>query len=121
MAFVDDSCPLKEDASYSNPPLTVIQPKWGDVLDACNKDPCSAPQGVTNIGDVTGVLAKFQNLPGAPIKSRADLVGLPGNEDKLDHIISIVDVTWDLDAFIGGEYGFPPKDPCGGSVAMGDE
>jgi hypothetical protein len=134
VAFAEEGCVLDDDASYSDPPRVVTAPRWGDVLDACNKDPCSAPQGVTNIGDVTGILAKFQNLPGAPIKSRVDLVGLPGNEDKLDHIISIVDVTWDLDAFVGGQYGFDPcpcgrQDPCGvncppcppGAVAMGDE
>jgi subtilisin family serine protease len=119
LAFADDTCALKDalkdDASYSAVPLVVVQPKWGDVLDACNKDPCSAPQGVTNIGDVTGVLAKFQNLPGAPIKARTDLVGLPGNEGELDRVISIVDVTWDLDAFIGGKYEFAPGDPCDGS------
>jgi hypothetical protein len=132
VAFVDDSCPRKDEASYSDP-LTIVQPRWGDLLDACNKDPCSAPQGITNIGDVTGILAKFQNLPGSPIKSRADLVGLPGNEGQLDRVISIVDVTWDLDAFVGGKYGFDPcpcgrKDPCGvdcppcrGAVAMGGE
>jgi hypothetical protein len=113
VAFVDDSCSLKDDNSYSDP-LTIIQPRWGDVLGACNKNPCSAPQGVVNIGDVDGILAKFQNLPGSPIKSRADLVGLPGNEGELDRIISIVDVTWCLDAFIGGKYGFAPGDPCDG-------
>jgi hypothetical protein len=113
-AFVNATCALKDESSYSNPPLTVIQPRWGDVLDNCGKDPCGAPQGVTNIGDVTGLLAAFQNLPGSPIKSRADIVGLPDNEGELDHIISIVDVTWDLDAFIGAKYEFPPGDPCDG-------
>jgi hypothetical protein len=120
VAFVDDSCPLKDKASYSDP-LTIIQPRWGDVVGACNKNPCSAPQKITNIGDVTSVLAKFQNLPGAPIKARADLVGLPGNEGELDRIISIVDVTWDLNAFVGGKYAFAPGDPCDGRVAMGGE
>jgi hypothetical protein len=113
VAFVDETCAPKEEASYSDP-LTLIQPKWGDVLDACNKDPCGAPQGVTNIGDVTGILAKFQNLAGAPIKARADLVGLPGNEGELDRVISIIDVTWNLNAFIGGKYGFAPGNPCDG-------
>jgi hypothetical protein len=114
VAFVDATCVLKDESSYSNPPLTVIQPRWGDVLDNCTKAPCGAPQGVVNISDVHGVLAKFQNLPALRIKARADIVGLPGNEGELDHIISILDVTWDLDAFIGGQYDFPPGDPCDG-------
>jgi hypothetical protein len=111
LQFIDASCQQSNQASYSDP-LVVIQPKWGDVLDNCGKNPCGAPQGITNIGDVTGILAKFQNLPGAPIKSRADLVGLPGNEGVVDHNISIVDVTWNLDAFIGGQYDFPPGVLC---------
>jgi hypothetical protein len=114
VAFVNESCNLKDNASYSNPPLTVIQPKWGDTLKDCAKDPCGAPQGVTNIGDVTGVLDKFRNLNGAPIKARCDLVGIPPTDGELDQNVSILDVTADLSAFVGGKYEFAITDPCDG-------
>ncbi len=79
----------------------------------CTTDPCGPPDGVVNVPtDVTSVLDKFRNLAGAPIKARCDLVGIPPNDGKLDLVISILDVTAGLNAFVGGAYTFPPGDPC---------
>ena len=114
VAFADESCSLTDDASYSDP-LVVTQPRWGDVVENCTKNPCGAPEGVVNVPtDIIGVLSKFTNRPGAPIKSRADLVGTPPTQGELDHKITIVDVLEALGAFVGEEYDFTPGDPCDG-------
>ena len=90
--------------------------RWGDVVKSCTTNPCCPPDGVVNVTtDVTAILDKFRNLPGAPIKARCDLAGVPPNDGVLDFKIAILDVMWCLDAFIGSEYPFAPSaDPCGG-------
>jgi hypothetical protein len=106
-----DTCDTTVEANYSWPAL-VATGKWGDVVKDCTTDPCGPPNGIVNISDVTAVLDKFRNIPGAPIKARCDLVGIPPDDAELDLVISILDVTADLNAFVGGEYTFPPPDPC---------
>jgi hypothetical protein len=112
--LVDETCSLTDENSYSDPPLTVVQPRWGDVVLNCATNPCPPPEGVVNVTtDVTSILDKFRNLPGAPIKARCDLVGIPPTEAELDMVISILDVTACLAAFVGGDYFFPlQRNPC---------
>jgi hypothetical protein len=63
--------------------------------------------------DATAIVDKFRNLAGAPIKARCDLAGTPPNDGALDFKITVLDVIWCLDAFIGAEYPFPPEpNPC---------
>ena len=54
-------------------------------------------------------LRKFSNLPGAPLKARADLEpALP------DRRINITDVLAVIQGFVGGSYPFDPSPwPCG--------
>jgi hypothetical protein len=100
------------EARYS-PPLVVTNSKWGDLVDNCTTRPCGPPDGIVNVTtDVLAVLDKFRNVSGAPIKARCDLVGIPPNYGELDLVISILDVTAGLNAFVGGAYTFPPGDPC---------
>jgi hypothetical protein len=105
---VDQTCPVGEEASYS-PPLTIPISIWGDVVEDCLGDSCGPPAGVVNITtDVTAVLDKFRNWPPSRIKPRCDVH--PG---RLDHVITITDVSLVLDAFLGFEYPFEPTaDPC---------
>jgi hypothetical protein len=109
---VDSECDLDSESDYSGP-LTLAQPRWGDVVKDCTTNPCGVPDGVVRITDAVAILDKFVNLPGAPRKARCDLAGNPPNGGVLDFIIGINDVTWCLDAFIGAQYPFPPPDdPC---------
>jgi hypothetical protein len=62
-----------------------------------------------------GIQYEIQKLTPSGADTCATAQIIPVNLPKpgeLDHVISIVDVTWDLSAFIGGKYGFPPGDPC---------
>ena len=89
-------------------PLAIENPRWGDVVGSCSVSPCTAPDGIVNVtSDVVSLLDKFQGLPGAPVKARADLEpGIP------DMILNITDVTWAIDAFSGGSYPFAVPAGC---------
>ena len=107
---IDASCEPSEKAGYSEP-LAVKTSKWGDLIKDCTTTPCGPPDGIVNITtDVTAVLDKFKNLPGAPAKSRGDL-----EPSEPDLRINITDVTACLNAFKGFSYPFsgpPVDDPC---------
>ena len=61
------------------------------------------------VTDAIAVLRKFANIPGAPSKSRADLV-----PELPDRRVDIVDVLGVIQGFVGGSYPFdPPPWPCG--------
>ncbi|RME38779.1 MAG: hypothetical protein D6788_06770 [Planctomycetota bacterium] len=103
---VDSTCPETDEASYS-PPLIVATSAWGDVTGGCTPPPCSPPDGRVDVTvDVTAVLDKFRNAPGALGKARADV-------DPIipDQLIQIADVTRVLDAFRSGPYPFDAVDP----------
>ncbi len=91
-------------------PLTLSTSVWGDVLDNCETTPCGPPDGSIDVTtDVTGILDKFKNSAGAPIKSRCDL-----EPEIPDFKINISDVTFSLDAFRGRTYPFTDSGtvPC---------
>ena len=51
---------------------------------------------------------KFKNLPGAPVKARADVA-----PEIPDQIVDFVDIPWVVDAFRGLPYPWGPSaDPC---------
>ena len=104
----DDDPSAEENYSVSLITRTGI---WGDVVSDCTTSPCGPPNGAVDItADVTSVLDKFKNLPGAPLKARCDL-----EPELVDHLVNITDVTYCLGAFLGDTYpgpGFPaPTDP----------
>ena len=70
--------------------------------------PCLPPDGTVGVtSDVTAILDKFKNLPGAVAKARADIEpALP------DQRINITDVTYCLDGFLGLPYPFPAPGEC---------
>lgn len=88
--------------------LSVETSIWGDTVLNCITDPCGPPNGqVDVVTDVVAILRKFQNLVGAPNKVRVDL-----HPDIPNHTITIIDVTWAIQAFTGGSYPFAVADPC---------
>jgi len=105
---IDWNCDVGVESSYSAP-LELTTSMWGDVVEDCTTTPCGPPDGVIGVTtDVTAVLDKFKNAPGAPIKARVDL-----EPNTPDQRINIADVTHCLDAFRGAAYPFPPgSNPC---------
>ncbi len=115
--MIDIACDADVLDNYSAA-TQVLQTKYGDM--AGPFDPSgpyyTAAEG-NNIGvgtDVTAILNKFANRPGAPIKPRADL-----EPCQLDSKINISDVTLALNGFRGLNYPFAPGtgncanlDPC---------
>ena len=105
---VDQFCDELSEASYTAP-LALTTSLWGDLVRNCQTTPCGPPDGsVDIISDAVAVLSKFSNLPGAPLKVRADLEpALP------DRRINITDVLAVINGFVGESYPFdPPPWPC---------
>jgi formylglycine-generating enzyme required for sulfatase activity len=108
---VEEGCDLADESSYSDP-YRASTSRWGDVAGDCTTVPCSVPNDIAGIIDVTTVLDKFKNLPGNVIKARVDLEGSAAGDHRVpDRAINITDVTYCLGAFLGDSYpalGFPP-------------
>ena len=103
---IDDTCLPTEEANFSDP-LPIRLSKWGDTVGGNN---AASPQGTMDFVDISSVVDKFKNLPGAPAKSRADVA--PSLPDK---IIDFTDIPAIVDAFKGNAYpypGPPVDDPC---------
>ncbi len=131
--FVDISCDLTNPESFS-PSLNIGTAKWGDVVDlkagqwvateticaggtnqgqACIRDShCpDSTCGLVSVLDLIGMLAKFSGTPGAPSKTRMDLLGVFTSPSPIvDGKITISDTVAVLTAFGGEPYPFaPPK------------
>ncbi len=124
---VDISCSLAAPASYSVA-LTIHTAKWGDAVElsggewraaevkcgdgsACIRDiDCSGSTcGIVSVFDTLGMLAKFAGAPGAPSKTRMDLLGVDtGPSAFLDLKITVSDTVATLGAFAGDPYPFAP-------------
>ncbi len=77
---------------------------WGDICGASFGAP---PNDVVDFTDITAVVEKYKNTPGAPIKSRADVAGeLP------DQLVDFVDITYVIEAFSGSTYPFDVPQEC---------
>jgi hypothetical protein len=99
-------CDTANELSYSAP-LELAMSRWGDVCSPWTGSGWGAPDGSADVTtDVTAILDKFKNLPGALPKARADI-----EPAALDQRINISDITYCLGAFVGESYpptGFPP-------------
>jgi hypothetical protein len=88
-------------------PLSIATTRWGDV-----RTPYNPPDGSVqpDISDVSALVDKFRNAPGAPIKARALLAGEPGNNfGEITHAVLNVDFGFShisacVDAFRGVPY-----------------
>lgn len=104
---IDESCDVSTENDYSIP-FALSTSRWGDVVRDCLDDPCGPSNGSVNvITDAVAVLRKFQNLSGAPSKTRSDLE--PG---VLDGKVNITDVSRVIGAFQGFPYPFAGPTPC---------
>jgi hypothetical protein len=113
--IIDSSCLPTDEASFSAPKV-VSQQRWGDM--AGPFDPTggyyTAADGTVQITvDVTAIVNKFGNRPGAPIKARADV-----EPCAADLKINISDVSRLLDAFRGLAYPFAPGQAAFGCGSM---
>ncbi len=100
-------CNLSEELDYSAPLTVVTSPDWGDLVGDCGAPPCTPPDGRIDFIDITAVVEKFKNLPGAVIKARADLAGnIP------DLVVDFVDISSCVDAFRGDPYPFDGPPDC---------
>jgi hypothetical protein len=102
-----------DETRYSEPPLVVTTPRWGDC---CGPFAAGAYPGPDNSVDVTvdvlASLEKFRNTSTAPIKARADVIGDVVPRVNLDSKINISDVTQVLNGFRSLPYPFTPTMPA---------
>ncbi len=104
-----------DETRYSEPPLVVTTPRWGDCCGPFQGG-WTGPDGDVDVTtDVVAVLEKFSNRPSAPIKARADVNGDFDPRVNLDLKINFSDVVRVLDAFRNLPYPFLPSaaTPCG--------
>ena len=71
----------------------------GDVVRDCGVTPCTAPQGVVDFVDISGLVEKFKNTPSAPRKARSDIINSDVTQPLPDHKIDFVDISYCVDAF----------------------
>jgi hypothetical protein len=90
---VDCTCSTADEGSFSAP-LPVTTSARGDLVGDCSVSPCTAPDGLINFIDISAVVEKFKDEPGAPIKARSDVAG-----DIPDRIIDFTDISETVDAF----------------------
>ncbi len=111
-------CKVTEEYGFSEPVAILTASEWGDVVGDCDVTPCTVPDGVVDFEDITAVVEKFRNEPGAPIKSRADLINSDVTNPEPDRKVDFVDITFCVDAFRGFEQhpnpylGPDPDDYC---------
>jgi hypothetical protein len=87
--------------------LVVTTSDWGDVVGDCSVTPCTGPDGRVDFVDITAVVDKFKNSPGAPIKARADV-----SPDPPEGIIDFIDLSWVVGAFRGESYPYDGAAGC---------
>jgi hypothetical protein len=89
-----------------SPPLVLTTARWGDI--AANFNPPSTSTQPDAI-DVTQLVNKFKNVPGAPIKPIAQL---QPNLPELNANINALDIVAVVDAVKGFAYPFSGPCPC---------
>ncbi len=103
---VDCECVVAEDVEFS-PARFISMSRWGDVVGDCSVTPCLPPNGTVDFIDISAVVDKFRNLPGAPDKARADV-----SPAVPDRVIDFVDISYVVDSFRGNDYPFPFPEWC---------
>jgi hypothetical protein len=118
---IGEACDAAQDGSYSDP-LVVNMSGWGDLVQDCGVQPCTAPEGTIDFVDISAVVEKFKNEPAAPRKARTDVINsdvlLPAPDRKVD----FVDIASVVEAFRGSPPvlpGPPVNDPCGSAAKAG--
>ncbi len=121
LSVIDEPCDTADPQHYSDG-LEVVMAGAGDVVGDCTVCPCTAPQGVVDFVDISGVVEKFKNIPcnpgespGVPRKARADVVNSTISLPKPDQKIDFLDISCVVEAFRNTPCvlpGPPMTDPC---------
>lgn len=106
--YVNQSCMGNEaGCTEVSAPLEIVTTRWGDVDVPYNPPDATAQP---NFADVTAMVSKFRNIPGAPIKARVLIVGNDANgnihPDALSSDFSFSHIAACVDAFRGSPYPF---------------
>jgi hypothetical protein len=96
--LLDSTCDCADPADYG-PPLTIDSSAIGDVVGDCAIPPCTAPQGVIDFVDISSIVEKFKNTPGAPRKARADIINSDVAQPVPDQKVDFVDISYCVEAF----------------------
>ncbi len=110
--FIDVACPIA--AGNFGPPLPMRMAIPGDIGELSGGR-AAAPNDSVGVEEFLFVLQKFAGQGGAPgsgglpIKPRVDGLGVfVGPSPELDGVISVAEITLEVDAFGGKPYPFPP-------------
>lgn len=101
-----EGCDPGAESGYS-PALRITNARWADMAQLSDGQ-FRAPDGVVSVDDMLAVVSKFAGVAAAPIKARADLLGVGqvGPTPDVDGKITISDVIAVVDAFAGETYPF---------------
>ncbi len=95
-------------------PITLTTARSGDIASPFNPPSTTTqPDGL----DVAALVAKFKNLPGAPLRAAAQL---QANVPDLNGDVDALDITADVDAFKGYAYAHNGPCPCPPQVSCND-
>ncbi|MGD2110403.1 MAG: hypothetical protein PVI86_13565, partial [Phycisphaerae bacterium] len=95
-----EGCPVEDEGCYTSG-LTLTTSMWGDVVGDCEGNACSAPNGVTDFRDITALVDKFKNVPGAVSKPRGDI-----GDEIPDGRVDFLDTGLAVHSFRGAGYPF---------------
>ncbi|MGD2110638.1 MAG: hypothetical protein PVI86_14765, partial [Phycisphaerae bacterium] len=114
---INVGCDTADLGAYSAP-LMVNTSRCGDVVG--DFDPATqiwtAPDGIVDFVDISAVVEKFKNTPGAPRKARCDVANSTVELPYPDQLVDFVDISCVVEAFRGSccpLAGPPNDDPCG--------
>ncbi len=111
--FIAEGCQESEDRFSAA--LSIVTSKWGDAVDVTTG--VGSPDSFADFSDISAVVDKFKNLPGAIAKSRADMAGDVATTGGVpDQIIDFVDIPYAVEAFRSIAYPFGGPTPCSPSV-----
>ncbi len=105
--MVADGCEDSE-ANFSAA-LSITTSAWGDLTDQFGGGPDTA----ADFSDISAIVDKFKNLPGAAEKPRADIAGDPfATSGAPDQYVDFTDIPYAVDAFRSLPYPFAGPVSC---------
>jgi hypothetical protein len=96
------ACDAGMEGNYSIA-LNVATGVWGDIVAPYGNGSGDQP----DFADISELVEKFKNAPGAPIKARTDVA-----PEIPDSRVDYVDIAWVVDAFQGSAFPFAGPAPC---------
>jgi hypothetical protein len=100
---IADDCNPDDEDNYSDP-TWITMSTFGDV---CGGNCDAPPQGTVDFVDISCIVIKFKNEPGAMCKTRADITGNGPGDPLPNRKVDFVDIGACVDAFRGTP---PPKE-----------